>query len=151
MIRVMRIVLVKNKKCSSQGAFSVSSTSIKNLKNYTKSDLNNKNKISNNKFRNKWNKVNKHSSNGQCKDGQTMKKQIRDYRNYFKGFVGLIILMGITWISYILYIHQYGTFFSYVFIFVNGLQVISNLIQFSLIDFFLSIGFVYLYYSIFVQ
>ncbi len=42
-------------------------------------------------------------------------------------FVSLLFLLGITWISFLLYIHQtfsfYFSYFSYVFIVMNGSQV----------------------------
>ncbi|KAH9394215.1 hypothetical protein TYRP_004264, partial [Tyrophagus putrescentiae] len=51
-----------------------------------------------------------------------LEKQISQWMSYIKGYVSLIVLMGITWITYVLYIHQYGHFFSYIFIVLNGLQ-----------------------------
>lgn len=54
-----------------------------------------------------------------------LEKQISQWMSYIKGYVSLIVLMGITWITYVLYIHQYGHFFSYIFIVLNGLQVSS--------------------------
>jgi hypothetical protein len=43
--------------------------------------------------------------------------------SWMKGYISLVVLMGITWISYVFYIHEYGIWFSYVFIVMNGLQV----------------------------
>lgn len=57
-----------------------------------------------------------------------LEKQISQWMSYIKGYVSLIVLMGITWITYVLYIHQYGHFFSYIFIVLNGLQVSSSFV-----------------------
>ncbi|KAI2801454.1 hypothetical protein BLOT_011006 [Blomia tropicalis] len=52
----------------------------------------------------------------------SLDKQMSQWISYVKGYMSLIVLMGITWITYVLYIHQYGHFFSYIFIVLNGLQ-----------------------------
>lgn len=68
------------------------------------------------------------SDTGKSKSTSTdvpLEKQISQWMSYIKGYVSLIVLMGITWITYVLYIHEYGHFFSYIFIVLNGLQVCS--------------------------
>ncbi|CAG2175302.1 unnamed protein product [Oppiella nova] len=42
--------------------------------------------------------------------------------SWMKGFVSLVVVLGITWISFLLYIHEFGQWFSYLFIIFNGLQ-----------------------------
>jgi hypothetical protein len=44
-------------------------------------------------------------------------------------FIFLSFLLGITWISFLLYIHQtFDFYFSYLFIVLNGSQVIIQII-----------------------
>lgn len=47
---------------------------------------------------------------------------------FAKGYISLFFLMGVTWAVYVLYIHEFGHFFSYVFIVLNGLQVSAHIL-----------------------
>lgn len=39
-----------------------------------------------------------------------------------RSYVALFTLLGLTWALYMLYIHEFGKYFSYLFIVLNGLQ-----------------------------
>ena len=56
-------------------------------------------------------------------DGTTISEKLSQSFSWIKGFISLVVLLGITWISFVLYIHEFGQYFSYVFIILNGLQV----------------------------
>ncbi|OTF78635.1 hypothetical protein BLA29_002237 [Euroglyphus maynei] len=127
MIRVMKIVLSKNARNSyiHQSSFNPSSSS---------SNGGGGKKSSNGHFGNNITaKQRKHSNknvtilnekidNVSSTDVLSFEQRITEWLTYLRGFFGLIILMGITWISYVLYIHEFGHFFSYIFIVMNGLQ-----------------------------
>ena len=51
------------------------------------------------------------------------KTKLSQYLSRIKGTTSLVILLGLTWVSFVLYSHEFGDVFSYVFIFLNGLQV----------------------------
>ncbi|XP_075677629.1 adhesion G protein-coupled receptor L3-like [Dermatophagoides pteronyssinus] len=137
MIRVMKIVLSKNARNSfvHQSSFNNPSTSTKNGgRNKSLSTTTNghfgKN-ISQNqqhtigaKQRKQSDRINGKVDNpsSSSTDVISFEQRKTEWFTYLKGFFGLIILMGITWISYVLYIHQFGHYFSYVFIVMNGLQ-----------------------------
>ena len=50
-------------------------------------------------------------------------EKLSQYFSRIKGFISLVVVLGITWISFVLYIHEFGQYFSYIFIILNGLQV----------------------------
>ncbi|KAH7641083.1 hypothetical protein DERF_000818 [Dermatophagoides farinae] len=120
MVRVMKIVLSKNARNS---FIHQSSTSTSNGKKSSNGHF------ATNIAQHHSAKQRKHShKNGIVLNGKvdndvmSFEQKMSEWLTYLRGFFGLAILMGITWISYVLYIHQFGHFFSYVFIVTNGLQ-----------------------------
>lgn len=50
------------------------------------------------------------------------KSRLQNIRRWLKGWTSLLILVGLTWITGVLYIHESVSWFSYLFICLNGLQ-----------------------------
>ncbi|CAG2108057.1 unnamed protein product [Medioppia subpectinata] len=48
--------------------------------------------------------------------------QIAQSLSWIKGSASLVVVLGITWITFLFYIHEFGEWFSYIFIVFNGLQ-----------------------------